>query len=113
MVTEARFYQAAPEGLRLAVRLQPGASCNRIDGPARLDDGQSVLKVRVTAVPEKGRANKALITLLAKTWRLPKTAFQMIAGAQDRRKLLALEGNSGDLAARLEGWCHAQQGKGP
>lgn len=113
MATEARFYQTATTGLRLAVRLQPGASCNRIDGPACLDDGQTVLKVRVTAVAEKGRANKALIALLAKTWHLPKTAFELTAGQQNRRKLLTLTGDTSDLAARLEDWCHQQQALSP
>ena len=105
MAIEAGFYQKTADGLRLAVRLQPGASCNRIDGPARLDDGEIVLKVRVTAVAEKGRANNALIALLAKSWRLPKTAFQVALGAQDRRKVLTLAGDARDLAARLERWC--------
>lgn len=105
MATEGRFYQTGQGGLRVTVRLQPGASCNRIDGPLLLDDGQTVLKVRVTAVAEKGRANKALIALLAKSWHLPKTAFQLILGAQDRRKVLTLAGDGDALAAMLERWC--------
>ncbi|HMB75328.1 MAG TPA: DUF167 family protein [Kiloniellaceae bacterium] len=105
MAIEGRFFQPSAEGLRLAVRLQPGAGCNRIDGPACLGDGETVLKVRVTAVAEKGRANKALIALLAKSWRLPKSAFRLTLGAQDRRKVLILEGDTRALAAQLDLWC--------
>ena len=105
MAIEERFFKITPDGLRLAIRLQPGASSNRIDGPARLDDGQCVLKLRVTAVAEKGRANKALIAQLAKVWRLPKTAFRLTAGAQERRKTLALEGDPAVLTAKLDAWC--------
>ena len=108
MVCDPAFFAPAADGLRLAVRLQPAASANRIDGPARLDDGQVVLKVRVTEVPEKGRANRALIRLLAKTWRLPKSTFRLAAGSQDRRKLLAIQGDPAALSARIEDWCRQE-----
>ncbi len=85
----------------MALRLQPGASRNQIDAPARLDDGKVVLRARVSAPPEKGKANEALAKLLAKAWKLPKTSIELIAGHSDRRKTLLLRGGDRELLIRL------------
>jgi len=79
-----------PDGddARLSVRLTPKAGRDRIEGIAADADGRIWLRVSVTAVPEAGRANTALVALLAKTWKLPKGAFTLISGATDRRKVL-------------------------
>ncbi len=74
------------------MRLTPKAAENRI-GPVAFDSaGGAVLKVAVTAPPEGGKANKALIKLLAKTWRLPKTSLSVKKGAKNRLKTLLIEG---------------------
>lgn len=91
-------------GLRLFVRLTPKASRDRIDGPAAAAEGGTVLKAMVTAVPEDGKANAALIKMLAKEWRLPKSAFEIVAGATDRRKTVFISGDGAELAARLDQW---------
>ncbi len=91
-------------GLRVAVRLQPGARANAVDGVVHLAGGAVALKARVTAAPEGGKANAALIALLAKTWRLPKGAFEITGGRSDRNKVLHIAGNPADLKARLERW---------
>ncbi|HIJ39271.1 MAG TPA: DUF167 domain-containing protein [Rhodospirillaceae bacterium] len=75
---------------RLSVRLTPRASRNRIEGLVSEADGSSSLKVSVTAIPEDGKANAALIALLAKSWKLPKSAISIIAGQTDRRKTLLI-----------------------
>jgi uncharacterized protein (TIGR00251 family) len=95
---------ASTDGLRVALRVQPGARSTRVDGAATLDDGSVVLKVRVTAPPEGGKANAALVKLLAKAWKLPKGALQVVAGEKDRRKILRVEGNPAELAPRLTAW---------
>lgn len=82
------------EGLRIAVRLSPKASRDEIQGWTQDENGNPVLKVSVTAVPEKGRANKALVALLAKSWKLPKSAIVIIKGETDRNKTLILNGIS-------------------
>lgn len=69
-----------------------------------LGDGVTVLKVRVTEPPEGGKANAALIKLLAKAWKLPKSSLSLVAGHTDRRKTLAVAGDPAALRRDLEGW---------
>lgn len=89
------------DGLELELRVQPGAKADRIDGVVRRDDGARVLKVRVKAPPAGGKANAALIALLAKRWKLAKSDLRVAAGAGARRKRVHLAGDPAALAARL------------
>lgn len=92
-------FRAVADGLEITVRLQPKASANRIDG---VDAVRGRLRVRVTAVPEKGKANAALIKLLAKRFGLPRTGLELVAGGKDRDKtMLIRHDDPADLAARL------------
>jgi uncharacterized protein (TIGR00251 family) len=90
--------------LLVDLRLQPGASRAKVDGLAVLDDGVTVLKLRVTEPPEDGKANAALIRLLAKAWKLPKSSLSLVAGHTDRRKTLAVAGDPAELRHDLERW---------
>ena len=85
-------FRANDAGIAIAVRLRPGASANRIDGIQTLADGKLCLSVRVTAAPEKGKANQAMIKLLAKTWHVPRGNLSVITRAKDRNKTLLLQG---------------------
>lgn len=97
-------FAVARDGLRVAVRLQPGARKNGVDGLAAAADGTPALKARVTARPEAGKANAALIALLARSWRLPKSAFEITSGHSGRNKVLRVAGDPAELKARLETW---------
>jgi len=97
-------FRAGKDCLLVDLRLQPGASRARVDGLAVLDDGAPVLKVRVTEPPEDGKANAALIKLLAKAWKLPKSSLSLVAGHTDRRKTLAVSGDPAALRRDLERW---------
>jgi len=88
-------------GLRLRLRVTPNASLDRIDGPETLADGTTVLRLRVRAVPENGKANAAVILLLAKALGLPRSAVTLVAGETARLKTVLVEGDPDDLAARL------------
>jgi uncharacterized protein (TIGR00251 family) len=84
--------------------VQPGGGENRIEGVVRAADGQVRLKVRVTAAAESGKANRALIKLLAKAWRLPAGGIELVVGAKARNKVLLVEGEPEAVSRRLEAW---------
>ncbi|MCX7361106.1 MAG: DUF167 domain-containing protein [Alphaproteobacteria bacterium] len=53
-----------------------------------LDATGTSIKASVTAAPEDGKANAAVIALLAEEWRLPRSVFAVVRGAQARDKVL-------------------------
>ncbi|WP_262692256.1 DUF167 domain-containing protein [Kordiimonas aestuarii] len=91
----------AVDGVRLPIRLTPGASKDSLDGFMETADGLR-LKAGVTAVPEKGKANAAIAKLLAKKLRLPKTSIRLIAGEQSRNKTVLIEGVPDELLSVLD-----------
>lgn len=86
---------------RLAIRLTPKGGRDAIDGWAHDSAGDLHLKARVRAVPEDGKANAALIALLAKTLDIPKSHITLIAGATSRLKRVEIAGDSAALTERL------------
>jgi uncharacterized protein (TIGR00251 family) len=94
-------WRADTDGVRLAVRLQPGAKAARIDGVVTGADGERMLKVRVTAPPAEGKANTALVAVLAKTLNLSKSAVTIRSGHGAKTKTVHLAGAADDLARRL------------
>ena len=91
------------DGLRLHVRLSPAGSANKVYGEIDRQDAV-YLKVSVTAVAEKGGANTALIKLLAKELKVPKSRMSLICGATDRYKVLLIKGDTGELLDRVSQW---------
>ncbi len=61
-----------------------------------------LLKARVTAVPEKGKANKALIALVAKSLGIAKSSIDLVSGDTSRKKILRIDGDPEDLIGKLE-----------
>ena len=88
-------------GLRLAIRLSPRAKADRVNGVTVTADGGRVLTAAVAAPPEGGRANEALLRLLARTWRLPRRDLSIVAGAASRHKTVHIAGNPQQLLERL------------
>lgn len=81
---------------RLAVKLTPGASADRIDGWDVDAEGRPVLKVRVRARPVEGEANEALVKFLAKALGVAKSAVSVQRGGQSRTKILEIASLSED-----------------
>ena len=87
------------ETVRLSVRLTPRASREEIAG----FEGET-LRVRVTAPPVEGRANGALVRLLAKRLGLPRGAVRVVTGQTSRSKVVAIDGlDAVELRRRLGG----------
>ncbi len=75
----------AISGAEFALRVTPRASRNQLTE----EDGQ--LRAQVTAVPEDGRANKAVSELLAEALGVAKTRLTLVRGATSRAKVFRLD----------------------
>ena len=100
------FLAPTAEGVRVAVRLTPRASRNAVAGLAPAADGSVALKVEVTAPPEDGKANAALIRLLAEEWDVARSAIDVAVCATSRTKSLAVRGDPAALAERVARWAN-------
>ncbi len=87
-------------GVTVPVRLTPKSSRDEIAGVEEFD-GEAVLKARVRALPEDGRANAALEKLMAKWLGLPASSVEVVHGAKSRLKQVAIAGNALALAALI------------
>jgi len=87
--------------LRFMVRLTPKGRRDAIEGWSRDAAGQELLKARVAAPPEDGKANAALIGLVAEALKVGRTKVRIVSGGASRLKTLEVEGDSVELAARL------------
>lgn len=88
-------------GVVVALRLTPRAARDRIAGTETLADGRTVLKARVRAVPEKGKANDALEALLAEALGVAPSAVSVVGGRTGRLKNVAVSGSPDLLLPRL------------
>lgn len=98
----ARCYRLTATGATLRVRVTPNAGADRIEGAETRDDGEAVLRVRVAAVPDRGKANAAVAALVAKALGLPKSAVTLVSGDTARLKTLAIAGDPEKLTESLD-----------
>jgi uncharacterized protein (TIGR00251 family) len=92
------FVRRTVAGVTVELRAQPRARRTALECVA------GALKAQVTAPAEDGKANAAVVELLADTWRLPKSAFAVTRGATSRDKLISIAGEPALLAARITDW---------
>ncbi|MBS0202569.1 MAG: DUF167 domain-containing protein [Planctomycetes bacterium] len=85
-------------GLLLAVKAQPGARRNTIAG-----EHAGALKIAVTQAPEKGKANDAIIVVMAQLLDLKRHQIRLAAGPTSSQKKFLITGISlVDLQQRIE-----------
>lgn len=95
----------------MLVRVTPGSKKNEIAGLWRGPGGETRLAVKVTAAPDKGRANAAVLKLLSKSLDIPKSALVIASGASSRLKTLEITGAPETLRARLDALSATLQSK--
>ena len=88
------------DGIDLAVKVTPRAGRDAVDGVVADAAGAAWLAVKVTAPPDGGRANEAVLALLAKALGVPASACRIVAGASSRWKRVRVGGDPAALAAR-------------
>lgn len=85
------------EGATVGVRAQPGAKKNAV-----LGEQAGALKVAVTAPPEDGRANTALVEVLREWLGVKRSQVELLTGATNRNKVFLVRGMSAEeLTARV------------
>ncbi len=92
------------DGVLVTVKLTPRARRTGIDGvveTAGPRGPETALAVRVAAPPVDGAANAALIQLLAKSWRLPPSSFEIASGDTSRNKRVLIRGTSSTLLQHI------------
>lgn len=88
----------APTTTRLQLRVAPGVS----GAPGIVGRYGEAWKVRVAAPPERGRANDAVLTLLAETLAVPRSSLAIVSGGGSRNKIVELTGiEPAELERRL------------
>jgi uncharacterized protein len=91
----------AGNGLRVAIRLSPGAKADRLIAIGAAAGGRRVLKASVTAPPEAGRANEALLQLLSVSWHLPRRDLSIVLGLTNRSKVVHVAGDPQLLSEKI------------
>ena len=91
------------DGLRVAIRLTPRARADRLLGIVAAGEGEHLINASVTAPPQGGRANAALLQLLARAWGLKRGELSIVAGAASRSKTVHVAGDPQHLLAKLSG----------
>ena len=104
MSGDPAFVRRTVTGVTIEVRAQPRAR------RTALECSGGALKAQVTAPAEDGRANAAVIDLLAATWRVPKSAFAVTRGATSRDKVISIAGEPALLAAKIADWARESAG---
>ena len=67
-------------------------------------NGNKVLKASVTKAPEDGKANQALIKMLAKDWKVAKSLMDVIQGQTSRNKVVLISGDAPALNKLIGAW---------
>jgi hypothetical protein len=95
-------WRATLDGVVVSCRLTPKGGRDAIDGAATLSDGTRVLLARVRVAPEDGKANDALLRLIADKVGVPPSRARLVGGAKSRLKQVAVTGDPAALIAKLE-----------
>ena len=73
---------------RLTFKVTPNAKRSEFLGWMEDENGNPLLKMKLAAPPVDGKANKALITFLAKSFGVPKLSLTLVRGAKNRQKTI-------------------------
>lgn len=91
------MYKETKDGVILNLKISPNASKNEI---IKTDDG--LLKIKITAQPVDGKANKALIEFLSKSLKVPKTSIEILKGHTGKEKTLLIHSKNIEVIEKLK-----------
>ena len=96
-------FRTTTGGIELYVRLTPKSSKDDVKG-LREYDGKVYVEARVRAVPEDGKANRAITELVAARLGVPRSSIVLASGQSSRLKTLAISGDAKALCQKVEEW---------
>lgn len=88
------------DGIIVKLKISPNASKNEI---IKTDDG---VKVKITAQPVEGKANKALIEFLSKHFKIPKSSIEILRGETSKEKTLLIKISDDDKISMIKSVLH-------
>jgi len=94
-------WRPGKDGVLLSLKVTPKSARDEILGLREGAGGEVSLAVKVRAQPEQGKANKAVIQLLASSLELPKSRLAVASGAADRNKTILVAGDAAEISERL------------
>ena len=84
-----------PDGILVNIKIVPNSSKNEIV----LEE--NFVKVKITAQPIEGKANKALIEFLAKNFKIPKTSIEIVRGETSKEKTILFKTDDEEKQAHI------------
>lgn len=96
-------FRRQTDGVEIFVRLTPKSSRDEVGGVTDFG-GKTVLQARVRAVPEDGKANKAIAELIAAQLGVPKSSIHLASGQTSRLKTLFVTGDAAMLERKIIAW---------
>jgi uncharacterized protein (TIGR00251 family) len=94
------FWRAGADGVTVLVKVRPRSRRPGVEGVQDSAAGPR-LQIAVAEPAEDGKANRAVCAMLARALHRPQSAVQVVAGAANREKLLAVTGDSAVLVELL------------
>lgn len=77
--------------VKINLKVIPQAKTSKVEQATLNDNGNISLKVRVTAPPENGKANEAVIKLLAEHFKVSKSSIDIVSGWTSRQKVVIIQ----------------------
>ena len=95
-------YDVLENTVLLRVRLMPNSSSCRVNGIFNDAEGTQFLKICVVSVPEKGKANKELLSFLSKQVGVAKSQMEIVSGELDRYKKIKIFGDISTITQNIQ-----------
>jgi len=101
---DSDFFTVSEGGVRLTVKAKPGSSRTRAPKLVPLAGGGRAVEIAVAEAPEDGKANKAILAVLADALGVKRGDVVLKMGASGKLKIFEIQGDPSALKTRVYGW---------
>lgn len=104
-INKNSFYKTTEEGVEVKIHAFPNSRKNIIEKVLFKDaNNETYIKIRVTTVPEDGKANKAIIKLLSKEFDIPKSKMHITRGEKNSKKTVEFNISEDDFLVKASSY---------